>query len=91
MVLKGVKAAKAANTPVIAPVIVVAGGLPLPMRVGYNGLGMDGLVRKRNSLKPIVNLFPKNAVVAVAVAYIAPTSKIGDKIRNRCSSYSSFS
>ncbi|XHT11977.1 hypothetical protein ACFLK3_03890 [Rickettsia sibirica] len=41
---------------------------------------MDGLVRKRNSLKPIVNLFPKkNAAVAVAVAYIAPTSKIGEK------------
>ncbi|WP_064429357.1 hypothetical protein [Rickettsia sp. Tenjiku01] len=58
-VLKGGKAAKAANTPVIAPVIVVAGGLPLPTRIGYNGLGMDGLVRKRNSLKPIVNLFPK--------------------------------
>lgn len=58
-VLKGVKAAKAANTPVVAPVIVVAGGPPLPTRVGYNGLGMDCLVRKRNSLKPIENLFPK--------------------------------
>ncbi|ABY72217.1 hypothetical protein BTU51_0311 [Rickettsia rickettsii] len=30
-------------------------------------------------------------MVAVALAYIAPTSKIGAKIRNRCSSYSSFS
>ncbi|AFB31196.1 MULTISPECIES: hypothetical protein [spotted fever group] len=81
VVLKGVKAAKAANTPVVAPVIVVAGGPPLPTRLRYNGFGMDGLVRKRNSLKPIENLFPKkNAAVAVAVAYIAPTSKIGEKI-----------
>ncbi|BDU60257.1 hypothetical protein FLA4_06670 [Candidatus Rickettsia kotlanii] len=27
------------NTPVVAPVIVVAGGSSLPTRVGYNGLG----------------------------------------------------
>ncbi|KJW02990.1 cell surface antigen-like Sca8 domain protein [Rickettsia endosymbiont of Ixodes pacificus] len=77
-VLKGVKTAKAASTPVAAPVIVVAGGPPPPTTVGYNGLGMDGLVRKMNSLKPIENLFPKKPD-ADAVVYIAPTSEIGRK------------
>lgn len=48
--------------------------------VGYNGLGMDGLVRKMNSLKPIENLFPKKPDAdAGEVVYIAPTSELGKK------------
>ncbi|MCC8418565.1 MAG: hypothetical protein LN590_03055 [Rickettsia endosymbiont of Glossina mortisans submortisans] len=84
-VLKEVKTAKAASAPVAAPIIVVAGGPssppPLPTRViGYNGLGMDGLVRKMNILKPIENLFPKKPDAdAGEVVYIAPTSELGKK------------
>ena len=59
---------------------MVAGGPPPPTTVGYNGLGMDGLVRKMNSLKPIENLFPKKPDAdAGEVVYIAPTSEIGRK------------
>ncbi|BBJ31211.1 hypothetical protein RAS_03200 [Rickettsia asiatica] len=50
------------------------------MMVGYNRLGMDGLVRKMNILKPIENLFPKKPDIdAGEVVYIAPTSEIGKK------------